>query len=142
MVDATYQPKTYRNTGGDKIVVASGGQIDIESGGTLSIAGVDQTAALATAPAAVAAGYKLARGIGTLDGTNPTPVVTGLSTVVSIIAGINGTAAPGDATHVLSATTGASGTANVYAWMPTSGTDPTLVASTNTEVFSWIAIGT
>jgi hypothetical protein len=34
------------------------------------------------------------------------------------------------------------GTLNVYAWKNTSGTDPTLVASTGTETFDWIAIGT
>jgi hypothetical protein len=38
--------------------------------------------------------------------------------------------------------TGATATLNVYAWKPTSGSDPTLVASTGTETFDWIAIGT
>ena len=46
MVDATYQPKVYRTNGGDKQVVASGGELDIESGGTLKLAG---TAIAATA---------------------------------------------------------------------------------------------
>lgn len=40
MVDNTYQPKVYRTNGGDKQVVASGGEIDIESGGALKIGGV------------------------------------------------------------------------------------------------------
>jgi len=40
MVDNTYQPKVYRTNGGDKQVVASGGEIDIEAGGTLKIGGV------------------------------------------------------------------------------------------------------
>lgn len=40
MADATYQPKTYRTNGGDKMVVASGGELDIESGGSFKIAGV------------------------------------------------------------------------------------------------------
>jgi hypothetical protein len=31
---------------------------------------------------------------------------------------------------------------HVYAWKNTSGTDPTLVASTGTEVVSYVIIGT
>lgn len=40
----SYQPLTYRTDGGDKIVVASGGVIDIESGGAFKIAGTEVTA--------------------------------------------------------------------------------------------------
>ena len=48
MADTSYQPKVYREQGGDRQVVASGGscdvesggEIDIESGGSLKIAGV------------------------------------------------------------------------------------------------------
>jgi len=55
MADATYQPKTYREQGGDRFVVASsgsldvesGGEIDIESGGALKIAGTAITASAA-----------------------------------------------------------------------------------------------
>jgi hypothetical protein len=36
MADATYQPKFYRKEGGDTAVVASGGSIDVESGGTIT----------------------------------------------------------------------------------------------------------
>lgn len=135
MADATYQPKVYRKQGGDELIVASGGEIDIESGGTLAIAGSDRTAALATAPAAVAAGYKLARGVGTLDGTNPTAIDTGLSTLVSVTANIIGTAVV-EAHTLLVNFAGTDGTANLYAF---DGTD---VAATGTETVSWIAVGT
>lgn len=47
MADATYQPKVYRKQGGDELVVASGGKINIESGGTLELAGVDLAGELA-----------------------------------------------------------------------------------------------
>lgn len=47
MADPTYIPKTYETLGGDKIVVASGGVLDIETGGALKFAGVDVTATLA-----------------------------------------------------------------------------------------------
>lgn len=42
----SYEPKTYRKNGGDDFVIASGGSIDIESGGALKLGGVDKTTAL------------------------------------------------------------------------------------------------
>lgn len=35
-----YQPKVYKKQGGDELVVANGGVITVESGGTLTVAGV------------------------------------------------------------------------------------------------------
>jgi hypothetical protein len=92
----------------------------------------------------VAGGYKIARGTAAaLDGSNPTPIATGLTTIVSAAVQLRGTAAPGDNTSVLTTDyTGSDGTLNVYAWKNTGGSDPTLVASTGTETFDWIAIGT
>ena len=93
--------------------------------------------------AGVAAGYKIARSAApvALGGSNPTSVAHGLTTCVAAFVALSGTAAPADSTHVLSvAINGAN--LDVYGWMPTSGTDPTLVASTGTESFHWIAIGT
>lgn len=40
MPDATYGPKVYRKQGGNELVCASGGAITVESGGTLTVAGV------------------------------------------------------------------------------------------------------
>ena len=86
-------------------------------------------------------GARVHSGTGTLDGSNPTPITHGLGTCLSFVAQLIGTAAPGLGTAVLTANiSGAS--ANVYAWKPTSNSDPTLVASTGTETFYWIAIGT
>jgi hypothetical protein len=89
----------------------------------------------------VAGGYKIARGETALDGGNPTPVATGLTTVVAFVATLKGTAAPGVSTSVLTADISGA-TVNVYAWKPTSTSVPTLVASTGTESFGWIAVGT
>jgi hypothetical protein len=86
-------------------------------------------------------GYKVARGETALDGSNPTPVATGLTTVVAFAAVLKGTAAPGLGTSVLTASISGA-TVNVYAWKPTGATDPTLIASTGTESFYWIAVGT
>lgn len=92
----------------------------------------------------VAAGYRLARGTIALDGSNPTPVTTGLTTVVSATVTLEGNAAPGVGTSVLTLdpVNYASGALSVYAWKPTSSANPTLIASTGTEVFEWVAVGT
>lgn len=93
----------------------------------------------------VAAGYKVARGEVTLDGGNPTPIVTGLASVVACTVALKAAATPGDDPTSFSVDYGgavAAGTVNLYAYK-TDGTDPTLVASTNAAaVVSWIAIGT
>lgn len=44
MADSTYQPLVYRKQGGNEFVVASGGTLNIESGGTLSVAGTTVSA--------------------------------------------------------------------------------------------------
>lgn len=146
MADATYQPKTYEKDGGDTQIIASGGTLEIETGGIVSFNGVNQTAALATAPAGVAAGYKIARGEVTLDGSNPTSITTGLATVVGATVARKSATSPGlDATIVTCDFGGsvAAGQLDVYAWKPTGTGDCTLIASTNNSaVVSWIAIGT
>lgn len=93
------------------------------------------------AVAAAVGDYKIARGETALDGSNPTPVATGLTTVVAFAATLKGTAAPGLNTSVLTANISGA-TVNVYAWKPTGAGDTTLVASTGTESFYWIAVGT
>jgi hypothetical protein len=40
MADTTYQPKVYRKQGGEELIVADGGLIDVEAGGSLKFAGV------------------------------------------------------------------------------------------------------
>jgi hypothetical protein len=98
---------------------------------------------VAFAAKGVAAGYRIARGEDSLDGSNPTPIATGLTTVIAFVAMLKGSAAPGDGTSVLtSVITGAAGNVDVHGWKNTGGTDPTLVASTGTDVFYWIAVGT
>lgn len=46
MADTTYQPKVYRKQGGDELVVASGGVLNVETGGIIKVDGT-QGAALA-----------------------------------------------------------------------------------------------
>jgi len=148
MVDTTYAPKTYHKQGGDEFVVASGGQITIESGGILSVNGVDVTAGVAAAAAnpvvGVAAGYKLARGELALDGSNPTSVAHGLTTCIAVTATLKGSAAPGAGTSVITAVINGANL-DFYAWKPTTGGasgNPDLIASTGTESIYFVAVGT
>lgn len=87
--------------------------------------------------AGAAAGYKEARGITALGGSNPTTIVTGLATVTGFSATLNRTTslASGTAfvTYNLNATPGS---VDVYAWV-VAGT-----ASTGTENVAWVAVGT
>lgn len=140
--DTTIQGTGLQRRQDGSSAIPSGGSLDIESGGALLIAGTDVTAILATAPAAVAAGYKVARGETALDGSNATPVATGLTTVVAFVATLKGSAAPGLGTQKLTAVIDTGGSVNVYAWKPTGAGDCTLIASTGTESFYWVAVGT
>ena len=92
----------------------------------------------------VAGGYKIARGSTALDGSNPTPVTTGLATVVAAVVSLRGSSAPALGTSVLTQanTNWGTGALSVYGWKPTGAGDCTLTASTGTETFDWIAVGT
>jgi hypothetical protein len=92
------------------------------------------------APNSKVSKFRVASGEGTLDGSNPTAVATGLSRIIAVSLTLKGSAAPGDSTQCLTYTT-SGGTLSVYAWKNTSGSDPTLAASTGTESFSWTAVG-
>lgn len=143
--DSTYQGTGLQRRRDGTTALPSGGSFDVESGATLKIAGTDKTAALAAAVAAplggAAAGYRVARGEAALDGSNPTSVAHGLTTVVSVAIVLKGSAAPGVGTCLVTAVING---ANIdfYAWKPTGAGDCTLIASTGTGSFYWVAIGT
>jgi len=56
MADTSYKPAVYKQQGGNKLVVATGGTVDIESGGLFKIGGVTVTATAAEINAALIAG--------------------------------------------------------------------------------------
>lgn len=128
--------------------VESGGIINIASGGVFKVAGTDKTTNLIGAVSAdftaavtgVAAGYKVARGETALDGSNPTPVTSGLTSIVSCTLTIKSASAPGLSTHVVTYGT-SSGTLNMYGWKPTGAGDSTLIASTGTDTIGWVCVG-
>lgn len=112
----------------------------------------DGTAARKVADAAdnpivgVASGYKIARGQATTVTASDT-VVSGLATVVAVIAGFDDN--PGDDPNYVSASIGdqagspAAGSFLLKTWKNTGGTDPTpAAASTFSKKINWIAIGT
>lgn len=133
----------YTAQGGAVTVI--GGSIDVVTGGALKIAGVDKTAAVAAAVTqpvqGVASGYLVARGETALDGSNPTPITTGLTTITGCSATIKSTSAPGVGTSAVTYGT-SSGTLNLYGWKVTGSGDATLIASTGTETVGWVCVGT
>lgn len=79
-----------------------------------------------------------------LDGTNPTPVVTGLSKIFPGCHGasLSSSVAPGAGTSALATTpTANAGTLNIHGFMPTGAALTALIVSTATEVVNWWAIG-
>lgn len=90
-------------------------------------------------------GFMLAQGEIVLDGSNPTPVTTGLTSIVSASVVLKRATTPGDDPVAFTVDYGgivAAGQLNLYAWK-TDGSDPTLIASTNsTAVVSWTCVGT
>lgn len=84
----------------------------------------------------------IARGEVTLDGSNPTVVNTGLTTIYSATASIKRTTASDDPLTVTVDYSG--GMLSIYAWKPTAGTPnvfPMVASTDNTTVISWIAVG-
>ena len=139
------QPKIRRVDGGDTQEIVAGGKIAVRAGAVVEIGGVDRTDALASAPAGVAAGYKVARGQHTTVTAEDT-IATGLATVVTIVASLDSD--PGDDPLMVSATVGnqddapVAGSVIIKTWA-TNGTDPTPVAATTfAKKVNWIAIGT
>lgn len=82
---------------------------------------------------------KMVAGEAALDGSNPTSIQTGLKSIVGVALTIKASTTPGDAVSILTYDI-LGGTIDVYAWVHTA-TDPTLVASTATHTFSYVAMG-
>jgi hypothetical protein len=142
--------KNFNDQGGAKQTIGGELHIDAAGGGKVTIDALDITAALGSLPPAasvlaLASGKKMAWGEVTLDGSNPTPIVTGLATVEACTVALKAAATPGDDPTSFSVNYGGAvtaGSVNLYAYK-TDGTDPTLVPSTNNAaVVSWIAVGT
>lgn len=87
---------------------------------------------------------KVARGVASITGSGD--VVTGLTTVVAVVATLQSDAALTG--HLVTATIGdqagtpAAGSVTVKVWKPTSAGDCTPIASVAAKSVNWIAVGT
>lgn len=95
------------------------------------------------APTTLGNEAKVFAGEVTLDGSNPTVIQTGLRGIVAAAVVQKTTSTPGDDPSGFTVDySEASGALSIYAWKNTGGTDPTLVASTNSAaVISVVAVG-
>jgi hypothetical protein len=122
----------------DTLVVADNG---LKLGGTAITKTATEINALV---GGVAGGYKVARGVAAVTGTET--VVTGLTTVVAVIATPQSDL-DGDALAGISATIGdqagspAAGSIILKCWKSNGDGDATLVAATAAKDVNWIAIG-
>ena len=87
MVDTTYAPKTYRKDGGDAQIIASGGYLDVETGGELRIGGTAITATAAEINAAAGTGVSSTE-LDLLDGALAGTVVASKAAVYSAASGL------------------------------------------------------
>ena len=87
----SYQPKVYKKAGGDELVVASGGSIDIESGGALKIGGVQVSASAAELDETIL-NLDIADGSADADYYIVSPHAGSISKIYSAIDGAVGTA--------------------------------------------------
>ena len=81
-------------------------------------------------------GVKFASGITALDNSNPTPIVTGLTTVTSFVATLNRSTAVSSGTAFVTYGTITGGSVDVYGWVLAGS------ASSGTENVAWVATGT
>lgn len=83
-----------------------------------------------------ATGYKISRGTTALDGTNPTTIATGLTTVTSCTGILERNSALTTGTAFLTHDAASGANVDFYGWV-IAGT-----ASTGVEVFDWVCVGT
>ena len=79
-----------------------------------------------------------------LDASNPTVVTTTMSKITACGAELQGSAAPGLGTSIVTsvkANVDEASTVSIYAWKPTTSDDVTVIASTGTETVDWWATG-
>lgn len=118
MADVTYQPKVYRKQGGDSLVVASGGLVTVESGGSIVHSGgaVTSSALQTIGTVVTATGADISTNTGRVAGLqvnlqNTAATVTGFRAIDARVTDAGGTGAnvvalQGVATHSSGTSTG------------------------------------
>lgn len=121
------------DSGGSAAAVDMSGDATIDDTGAVDISGGVTNQQLTVG---VAAGYKVARGITALDGSNPTTVATGLTTITGIGLALNRSTSLASGTAFVTYDNISGGSFDLYGWV-VAGT-----ASSGTENVAWVAIGT
>ena len=119
---------------GHALVIRTGGQLTLETGAVMNVGGVDVTKQLTGGGNAVEAG--------TVAVVGSVAVVTGLTAIKAVSIDQIGSVSPGVSGQNFTYAVTSGGTIEVYAWMPTSSSNPTLIANTGTATVGWTAIGT
>lgn len=131
--DATYQTKIYVDSGGDRLNVASGGTIDVQSGGKFMIAGSDRTTAANLAVIAASAGKKIVGTTVSIPASGSSTVASGLTTVDYAVGSLKTL----DSDHGGIATTWSSGNVTITLYAVGSTT-----VSTTAGTATYFAVGT
>ena len=140
--DPTYAPLTYRDNGGDRINVKSGGTLDIQTGGILSFNGVDTTTQVTKSVAGLAAGTRIAFGVA-MTVTATDTIATGLTTVSQVQVTLVNSPVLGMSMAAATTTGIAAGSFLLSSFMPTSNSNPTPIpATTFSKGVAWFAVGT
>lgn len=87
MADATYQPLTYRKSGGDVTVIASGGELLVESGGVVTVESGGSIAVESGGSISIASGGSVVTAVQTAATTATTITASGLTLVTGTTAG-------------------------------------------------------
>ncbi len=101
-----------------------------------TVTGTDLLTSAGSVTTGVATGYKIARGATAFDGSNPTTVATGLTSVVSCTGTLRLAAQLTTGTAFVTHAAPSGANVDWYAWV-IAGT-----ASTGTETFDWVCVGT
>lgn len=101
MADATYQDKVYRKQGGEELVVASGGAITIETGGTITYNGDDLIAEIAALSGLDSTELGYLNGVTAGAVTASKAIVVGVSSEIGSL----GTVTLADAANIVANTT-------------------------------------
>ncbi len=91
---------------------------------------------------AVRKGWSIEFGTEDLDGTNPKEVTTSVVIQGAMVC-LNTKTAPAVATHLATyyVETATPNQLDIYGWKPTSNSNPTMVAATDSEPVTWIVWG-
>lgn len=118
------------------LVRGAANRLDLATGDSFNVVSGDVIVNGSSVTVGVATGYKVARGSTALDGSNPTTVATGLTTVVACTGTLLRNTAVSSGTALLTHAAASGANVDWYGWVIAGS------ASAGTEVFEWVCVGT